>query len=187
MINLHIIGDSHARVNTWGNIRVEGLNIICHYIEGKTCASFGIERPFIAEIKKEDWVCFCFGWIDCWYHLRKDHSIYKDITNKIVENYFYALSQYNYEKIFIFNVLPPVNPGTNIKEDKREYVREYFTYMNDCLREKCAKFGYIFFDVYKDYVSGEGYFDERFKDSCVHIKDTKFLVEFLNNYIKNTA
>jgi len=186
MINLHIIGDSHAREFTWGGINITGLNIICHYLIDKTCAAFGIERPSIYEmgVRKNDWVCFCFGEIDCRVHIGRNKEYYKEIIDKIVENYFFAINQYKIAKKFVFNVVPSniqatasasPFPSTGTDEERRCYVR----FFNECLKNRCGEFGFIYFDVYDKYADENGYFNLQYRDDCGHIANPIFLTEFL--------
>lgn len=182
MINLHIIGDSHARIETWGGIQIEGLNIICHYLPGKTCVAFSTERPSISDmgVKKEDWVCFCFGWIDCWFHVMQYNDNYKQIIDKIADLYFYTLKQIDVSKIFVFNITPAVPYEIESeKGDKRNYIK----YMNKCLKKKCEETGFIYFDVYDKYVGDKDFFNTEYKDNCVHIKNPVFLTEFLKKFV----
>ena len=140
MINLHTIGDSHASEITWGNVKVEGLNIIYHHLGPVTCASFGMGYPMV-DIPKSDWICFCFGEIDCRDHIGKHKEFYRETIDKIVENYFYAINQYEVDRKFVFNVVPANIqataagdpwPCTGTDEERKEYVR----YFNECLSEE---------------------------------------------------
>ena len=187
MPNLHIIGDSHS-IYSWGKINIDGVNILSHHLGPRTCAWFGFEKPIIP-IDRKDWVCFCFGEIDCRDHLGL-YEDYKAVTDKIVENYFYAISLYEAEKIFVFNVPPAVIqktaagdpwPCTGTDEERREYVK----YFNKCLKEKCEKTGYIFFDVHDKYSDEDGFFNLKYRDNCVHINDPVFLIDFLNEVVNS--
>lgn len=188
MQNLHVIGDSHSMEVTWGGIDV--VNIISHHLGPWTCAWFGIEKPII-EFNPEDWVCFCFGEIDCRDNLGLSTN-WREITDKIVENYFYTISLYKAEKIFVFNIPPAVIqktaagnpwPCTGTDEERRKYVK----YFNASLKRKCTEYNYIFFDVHDKYADDEGYFNLAYRDHCVHINNPIFLIEFLNEVINNTA
>ena len=191
MINFHVIGDSHARSFTWGGIKIEGLNIISHWIIDKTCAGFSIERPCITDlgIKEDDWVCFCFGEIDCRTNIGKYKENYKEIIDKIIENYFYTINQYEVGKKFVFNVVPaniqatainpPNFPSAGTDEERRGYVR----YFNECLRNNCLKNGIVFIDVYDKYANEDGFFNLRYRDNCGHIANPIFIQEFLNESI----
>jgi len=180
MPNLHVIGDSHSMDVTWGG--VTAVNVISHHLGPHTCAWFGFTKPMIP-IDKKDWVCFCFGEIDCRDNIGK-YDLWKPIVDVIVENYFYTISLYEAEKIFVFSVPPAVRqktaagdpwPCTGTDEERREYVK----YFNQCLKGGCEKMGYIFFDVHDKYADEDGFFNLKYRDHCVHIKDPVFLNEFL--------
>ena len=171
---------------TWGGVNI--VNVISHHLGPHTCAWFGFEKPLIP-VDKEDWVCFCFGEIDCRDNLGK-YENYREITDKIVENYFNAISQYEAAKIFVFNVVPAVIqstasgdpwPCTGTDEERREYVR----YFNKSLKAKCTEYDYIFFDVHDKYADENGFFNLKYRDNCVHITDPIFLNEFLNEIINS--
>lgn len=181
MINFHTIGDSHASKVTWGKVKADGLNIITHHLGPMTCASFGMKRPVI-EIGESDWVCFCFGEIDCRDHLGKSEN-YKELTDKIVDNYFYAISLYKGRK-FVFSVVPANIQATaagdpwpcvGTDEQRREYVR----YFNECLKRKCAETGVMFLDVHDKYADENGYLNIKYRDAGTHIIDPVFINEFL--------
>jgi len=165
---------------TWGGVNV--VDIVSHHIGPHTCAWFGFTKPMIP-IDKKDWVCFCFGEIDCRDNIGK-YDLWKPIVDVIVENYFYTISLYEAEKIFVFSVPPAVRqktaagdpwPCTGTDEERREYVK----YFNQCLKGGCEKMGYIFFDVHDKYADEDGFFNLKYRDHCVHIKDPVFLNEFL--------
>jgi len=181
MRNLHVIGDSHAREYTW-DFSVEGLNIICHHLGPKTAASFGVDKKDYG-FTAEDWVCFCFGEIDCRDNVGR-YENWKAIIRRIADDYFYAISL-NRGRKFVLSVPPAVIqstaagdpwPCTGTDEERREYVH----YMNGCFRAKCLEYGYTFFDVHDKYAEN-GFFNLKYRDHCVHIADPVFLKEFLQN------
>jgi hypothetical protein len=185
---LHIIGDSHASETIWGSIQIEGLTIICHNLSPMTCASFGLRKDIrdALDINQNDWGCFCFGEIDCRNNIGKHKENYRDIIDKIAENYFDAISQLILNKVFVFNVVPAVRANTAHEgpligpdEERREYVR----YMNECFAEQCYLYDYVFFNVFDKYTDIDGYFNVEYKDMSVHIANPIFLTEFLLNNI----
>lgn len=187
---LHVIGDSHASDYIWEGLGINGLQIISHHLGPKTCAWFGMYKPII-EVNKEDWICFCFGEIDCRDNIGL-HANWKKITDKIIENYFHAISLYEADKIFVFNIPPAVIqktaegdpwPCTGTDEERRKYVR----YFNRSLKNRCSDTGYIFFDVHDKYADENGYFNLKYRDNCVHINDPVYLIEFLNEIINSPA
>jgi hypothetical protein len=180
MINFHTIGDSHASEITWGKVNVPGLNIISHHLGPMTAASFGITKPMV-NIEDNEWVCFCFGEIDCRDHIGKNKVYYKEITDKIVENYLFAVRQYKGKK-FIMSVVPANIqasaagdpwPCVGSDEERREYVR----YFNECLRNNCGDI--IFLDIHDKYADQQGYINIRYRDAGTHIIDPVFINEFL--------
>ena len=93
------------------------------------------------------------------------------------------VEQYNKIKTCVYNIVPPVqkeitpeNPeypylGTN--EERRNYV----TFSNKLISEKCNEFGYLFIDIYNQHSDENGYL--KYSDGTLHIGTTKFLEEFL--------
>ena len=51
-------------------------------------------------------------------------------------------------------------PYLGTDEERKMYV----LYFNEKLKEKCAEYGYVFFDVYDKYVDVEGFLDEELSD-----------------------
>ncbi len=184
MVNLHVIGDSHARLTTWGG--VECVSIISHWLGPVTCASFGMQRLLI-DIGLNDWVCFCFGEIDCRNHLGK-HINWRDIAVKIVDNYFESINCYKAEKIFVFSIVPAniqataPNPWPCVGTDQER--RMFVKYMNELYKDRCSKYGFIFLDVHDKYADENGFFNLKYRDFCGHIADSVFINEFLNEIIE---
>lgn len=190
MITFHTIGDSHASTIVWG-FTVDGFTIVCHTDYARTCAWFGITKPPVESfgVKKEDWVCFCFGEVDCRNNIGEYLDDYRQLIDKIVENYFYAMSQYEAARVFVFNVPPTVRqstipgvvtPAFNGTDDQR---LEFTRYMNECFRRKCEEYHFVFFDVYDKYADSEGYFNLVYRDDCFHIANPVYLIEFLNKQL----
>lgn len=190
-MRIHTIGDSHSYFG-W-------TDIVNHHLGPLLCYSFGkdpVQRCNIRSfgIQSGDVLIFCLGEIDCRCHIHKyvSNRNYQDIIKEIVEDYFkaiYSLTQSMNITVCVYNIVPPViksqspqNPqfphlGTD--EERRQYV----LYFNEQLREKCSQYGYIFFDVYDKYVNSEGFLSTQLSDGLVHIKNGKYISEFIDNHI----
>ena len=89
---LHTFGDSHSHF-PWEGFVVDALKIKVHHLGPKTCASFGFEKFSVLNIKngydvnEGDIVCFSFGEVDCRSNVHKHREQYKELLDKIVENY----------------------------------------------------------------------------------------------------
>jgi hypothetical protein len=124
---LHTIGDSHS-IYPWNKINIDGLTVKTHHLGSITCASFGVRKLNIVNIKngldykknpftvnEGEIVCFCFGEIDCRSHISKPKNlkIYQTLIDEIVLRYFEAINlnveQYKDLTTLVFNVVPARN------------------------------------------------------------------------------
>jgi hypothetical protein len=191
----HTYGDSHASSEHggWGNIQIDGLKILTNWLGPKLMHSFGRDSNIILnydQINNNDFICFCFGEIDCRAHVHKYKEKYKESIDELIKKYFEAIAvNISYlkvnVKICIYNIVPPLKRddggflgeiialGTD--EDRLKYTR----YMNKKLKEYCKTHGYIFFDVYKSYSCINGYLNKSYSDNNCHIRDSIFISETL--------
>lgn len=127
MMTLHTVGDSHS-IYPWNKVNINGLVVKTHHLGSVTCASFGVRKlnmvnikngedykktPFI--VNEGDMVCFCFGEIDCRSHICKPQNLkkYQILIDEIILRYFDAIKlnveQYKDLTTLVFNVVPPKN------------------------------------------------------------------------------
>lgn len=197
-MTIHTFGDSHASNIYSGWKDCDG--VISHHLGPVLCYSFGKEKLFRCDIsnfdiKNNDSVVFCFGEIDCRCHVNK-HITYKKtfdiIINEIVCNYADAIKiniencKVKLKTICIYNVVPPVN-SYNTSENKvypflgsDDERKSYVLYFNKRLKEICEEYGWIFFDIYDFYTDTNGFLNKELSDGGVHIKNGRFLKEFIN-------
>ena len=57
--------------------------------------------------------------------------------------------------------------------------KSYVLYMNECLRVECAKYGYLFIDIYDAYCDSDGYMNMKMSDGSTHIQQPRYLAEFI--------
>jgi len=187
-MRLHVIGDSHASKRVWSGVRVRGLKIICHHIGDMTCAGFGLSSLDVAllGVKPSDWVCFCVGEIDCRVHMA-EHENWKELTDKIVDNYMQKIATVQAARVFVFSVPPAVRRKQSQANEDFPYNGDdlervvYVRYMNNRLMQGCFAHGFTFFDVHDKYADPDGLFTLKYKDFCVHIADPVFITEFLKH------
>jgi hypothetical protein len=194
---IHTFGDSHS-LFAWRDI----IDVVIHYksIGSRLCYSFGRDKLKLLDIKKEvlpeDVVIFCFGEIDCRYHVGKHVSIeksYQKVIDEIIEKYFIAIDlnvkQVENLKVGVYNVPPVESPKTSWVIDPHEKRKpagsdddrkKYASYFNEELDRKCKENGYIFINVWKKYLDSDGYLDVKYSCGRQHISNPIFLVEFLN-------
>jgi hypothetical protein len=195
-MQIHTIGDSHSG-NGWDQK-------IQHWLGPILCYSFGKEkldrcdiRNF--DIKDGDTIVFCFGEIDCRCHVHKhitESTTYRDIIDDIVANYFEAiklnitmLSEIKLNKVCVYNVVPTVKKENKYESLEFPYLgtdeerKTYVLYFNKKLKEKCAEYGYVFFDVYDKYIDVDGFLNEELSDGNVHIRDGVHIREFISEYL----
>jgi hypothetical protein len=194
---LHTFGDSHSgqlEGMNWRTIDIDNLQIASHWLGPVTCASFGFRKDELVQarqfINDGDIVCFCFGEIDCRTHIHKHRDNYKQVIDKIIENYFYAIQvSVNNVTVMVMSV-PPIShrchevclhehPLIGSDEDRREYV----LYFNAQLKKFCDIYNYIYFDVYTDYCGEDGYIIKELSDGYLHIRDGKFMKQRLMQII----
>ena len=204
-MKIHTFGDSHS-VNGWDTI--DHPIIYKHHLGAKLCYSIGINNINMTETKKlynsdetisvedGDVVIFSLGEIDCRCHIHKhinDKNTYMSIIDEIVKNYAIAIetsiSGFKNLIVCIYNVVPPVNkhncheyapqPFLGSDEERKQYV----LYFNKKLREVCMEKKYIFFDIYDKYTDEFGFLSKALSDDNVHIKDGKYIKEFLTHHV----
>ena len=208
-MQFHTYGDSHSSEHgSWTTIEIDNLSIVTNWLGPKLMYSFGRDKNII--IKKEqinegDYVCFCFGEIDCRAHIYKYEPNWKVAIDKLVFEYFSAIS-INVSclniKTCVYNAVPQIDrrrpenqwmtkwdesnssdpnylPAIGMDEDRRKYT----LYMNKKLKEFCDLYGYIFFDVYDQYEDEEGFLNPIYSDGNCHIKDPIFIIDKLKKII----
>ena len=207
MKQFHTYGDSHSSEHgSWTMINLENIKIVTNWLGPKLMYSFGRDKDII--IKKEqindgDYICFCFGEIDCRAHVYRYETSWRQTIDNLVVEYFLAISK-NVSglnvKTCVYNAVPQVDrrktenqwmtewdinnshdknylPAIGTDEDRRKYT----LYMNEKLKEFCGIYGYIFFDIYDKYVDDEGFLNPVYSDGNCHIKDPIFIIEKLQN------
>ena len=189
-MSVHTIGDSHSTIEHGWPAIVQN-----HHLGAKLCFSIGRDKLDILDIrnyniKNGDIVIFSFGEIDCRAHIHK-HLPYEESINGIVERYFETI-KLNIDvsglniKTCVYNVPPPPrkngiweNPEFPF-EGSDEERKTYSLYFNKKLKEKCQDYGYTFFDIYDKYIDDDGFLIREMSDGNVHIKDGKYISEFLS-------
>mgnify|MGYP003325478358 CR=1 FL=1 len=195
---IHTFGDSHAG-SGWRELE----NVVTHNLGAILCYSFGNENLKRCNIsnfnnKNGDSVVFCFGEIDCRCHIKKhinNENTYQHIIDNIVSKYIEAIQlnikecKVKLKNICIYNVVPPVEKHNTKENPKYPFLgsnqerKSYILYFNEQLKEKCYEHNWIFVDVYDKYCDGNGFLRKDLSDGNVHIKNPKFLKEFILKHI----
>ena len=192
-MSIHTIGDSHSN-NGW-------IGIVNHHIGPVLSYSFGKEKLDRCDIRKfnikdGDTIIFCLGEIDCRCHIHKhvtQTTPYQDIINNIVDNYIEAIelnvsvSQLKLKNVCVYNVVPPIQKSNT--PENREYPflgtdeerKQYVLYFNKKLKEKCSEKGYIFFDIYDNYIDTNGFLRKDMSDGTVHIRNGDYINKFMKD------
>jgi hypothetical protein len=194
-MTIHTFGDSHCRFgfdkSTYG-VKTNGISAV-------TMQNFGRFKLDVLDVsqfnvQEGDYVCFSFGEIDCRCHIHKFKEQYKELIEKIVENYMDAIKEnankFSDLKVMVYNVPPtlrasPFNwnteyPMLGSNEERITYIK----YMNEKLKENCKKNNFIFFDVYDSYVGEDGFMKYELSDGRIHIDNPIYIDEFFKNIIK---
>jgi hypothetical protein len=194
---IHTIGDSHS-AGGWGDIS----GVLVHWVGPKLCYSIGRDGITIEDsygVKEGDVVVFCFGEIDCRFHVYRysQNGIgYQVVIDYIVDAYFRsirtAVSKFKSLRTCVYNVVPAIEaagisvnseqPFLGTDDDRQMYVR----YFNRKLKEKCAEYNYTFVDVHDSYTNARGFISKELNDGSVHIKEPKFLKMFVDTHLRPT-
>jgi hypothetical protein len=194
---MHTFGDSHCVIG-WDSIFFllnKRIVINIHYVGPKLMHSFGRDKLNLLDISKYnvkngDIVCFCFGEIDCRCHVYKYRiEDYKKVIDKLVEDYINAIEanirQYNNIITCIYNVVPPIQKLNTLENPDYPYLgsdknrKDYVLYMNEKLLEKCKEKKFVFINIYDKYCDENGFLNKKLSDGSVHIKNPKYLEEFI--------
>jgi hypothetical protein len=190
---LHTVGDSHSYAG-WPS------ETITHYLGAPLCYTFGKEvlnkcdiRDF--DLKEGDTLVFCFGEIDCRCHVHKhinEHTTYESIIDEIIDSYINAvnvnlITVQTKIKVCLYNVIPPIRkldmeenpefPFLGTDEERKKYI----LYFNKTLKTRCEENGFIFFDIYDNYLDDEGFLRRDMGDGNVHIADGIHLSNFIRD------
>lgn len=197
---IHSFGDSHAD-HPWGAIKLNDIQIKVHILrppnEPMTCSSFGFNKLNYLniqdfDVKDGEVVCFSFGETDCRFHVHKHKEIYKEVIDKIIENYFLAIKvnieQFNNIQVIIVT-LPPVVQFTSMKKkfsvlgedfERKKYV-EYF---NSQITKKCLEYKYNVLNTYNLYLNESGYMNKLYGDIYCHIMNPIYFQDELIKILK---
>jgi len=196
-IKLHTFGDSHCGFHecNWNAIKIDNVEIKSHWIGAVTCASFGVRKLGVLNIKEYDVndgdvVCFSFGEIDVRTKMHILGNRYKKFIDRSVKNYFEAIkiniSQFKDLKVMV-SCIPPVAKDANDRYyptiGSNEERKQYTEYMNMMLQRECNEYGYVFFNIYKQYSGDDGYMKPSMSDGHVHIKDARYMKSELLNIL----
>lgn len=192
---IHTLGDSHS-YSGWSNI-------INHHIGPMLCYTFGQKKLGVCDIRRcniqnGDTIVFCFGEIDCRCHIHKHITTditYQHIIDDIISNYIEGItdiittSQLQLKNVCIYNVVPPVkqyntreNPAFPFLGSDNER-KSYVLYFNQQLKQRCIENKFIFFDIYDRYIDENGFLKKELSDNNVHIKNGKYIQEFIEKYL----
>lgn len=182
---IHTFGDSHSRFG-WQQIKKYKIKI--NHLGPKLMFSFGKEKNKLIDLTKYtlssgDAVIYCFGEIDCRCHIHKYvvNDDYQSIIDPIVDNYISAIIlNINYYsnkniKTCVYSITPPVIAATSKENPDFPFLgsdhqrKKYHTYMNQKIKEKCAEYNIIFFDVSNLYSDDGGFLKKELSDGICHI------------------
>lgn len=210
MATIYTFGDSHAsKLSGWGNITIPNTTIHTYHIGPKLMYSFGRDGLSLLNITDDrfnprptanDYVIYCFGEIDCRYHIHKYRPTFKDTIESMVEEYMKAIALnaglVNGINTAVYNVVPTRNvkiQNTGVPKflmsseyphlGSNEERIEYTLYTNECLKKRSREYGYLYFDVYDRYCGIDGCLNLELSDGTVHIRDGKYIEEFINNHM----
>jgi hypothetical protein len=198
-MTIHTVGDSHC-VNGWSSLHVK-----THHIGALLCYSFGKDKlnriniRNFRNIRNGDTIIFCLGEIDCRCHIHKhvsETNTYQSIIDSIVSNYMDAIklniceAGLSFKYVCVYNVVPPIEKHNTHENPEYPYLgtdeerKNYVTYFNAKLHEKCKENNFVFFDVYEKYADERGFLRKDLSDNNVHIRNGIYLTEFIETYLQ---
>lgn len=187
---VYTVGDSHS-IQPWHKIPFVDTNpcgpMTMHHVGINPTHVDGSPILYVESFPKNAIVVFCWGEIDCRWHVHKFQP-WKDTIDKLVEDYLVVVR--NNAKItpniWLFNVVPPPHRSTAIEsagfpflgsdDERLQYVR----YMNSLL----AKSGFPFVDVYDRYADPDGFLIYEMSDAHVHLRDPQPLEDWLLEHVE---
>ena len=191
MSKIITFGDSHSMFG-WPKY------IINHHIGPRLAYSFGRDKlKFLDltqyDIDEGDHIIFCFGEIDCRCHVNKRHDNYTHNISNILYNYVDAIEQNlvkldKHVNVWLYNVVPPAIKGTFWENPDQPLIgtdaqrKEYVQCFNKGLALHCILKGWKFFNIYDKYTNHNGMLNPELSDGNVHIKDGKYIEEFIKTH-----
>jgi hypothetical protein len=147
-------------------------------------------------MQDDDTIIFSLGEIDCRCHVYKhinNTTTYQQIIDNIIVKYFeaikinIALSGITFKHICVYNIIPPANKHNSRENPKQPFLgsneerKNYVLYFNAKLQELCKINNYMFFDIYDKYTDINGFLRKDLSDGHVHIKDGRYIIEFVKD------
>jgi len=194
-MTIYTIGDSHSGSGWTNTTQITLGPLLCYSFGKEKLNRFDIRK--YNDIKDGDTIIFCLGEIDCRCHIHKhitEQITYQTIIDDIVNNYFEAIklnvsiTQIKLKNICVYNVVPPIQKYNTREHRNYPYLgsdeerKQYVLYFNTKIKEKCIENAYIFFDIYDKYIDGNGFLRKDLSDDNVHIKNGKYIMEFVKEH-----
>lgn len=195
-MSIHVFGDSHGSNIHSGWRDCNG--VLCNHLGPMLCYTFGNKKGRFNidkyRVRDNDTIIFCFGEIDCRCHIWKYINVsrtYENIIDDIIEKYVESIKRCTNNRklknICIYNVVPPIEKKRLLGIENKDYPllgsdeerRSYVLYFNKCIERVCNENGWIFFDVYDKYINERGYLKDDLSDGNIHIRDGRYLKEFI--------
>ena len=187
MVVFHTFGDSHAsrEHSVWTFALPDPHKLSTHWLGPVLMHSFGT-RGLPAALSSygvvpNDWVCFCFGEIDCRCHVHKhvtDSYPYQAVIDELICRYMARIAETVATvpdiRVAVYMVPPPVQkdivasnaafPFLGSDEDRVAYTR----YANAALQVACTLYNYAFVNAYDAYTTCDGFLEGSKSDGCNH-------------------
>jgi hypothetical protein len=115
--------------------------------------------------------------------------IIDNLIAKYLERIKESIHHFNKLHACVYNIVPPVQKDTVENSvgypflGSDEYRKAYHLYFNSRLKEKCAEYGFIFFDIYDKYCDENGFLNKQLSDGIVHIGNGIFIREFIEQQL----
>ena len=195
-ITIHTFWDSHA-VFAWNKILSKKLHIVTHTLWPKLMYSVWRDWLNLLDISKpeywvKDWdnIVFCFGEIDCRCHIHKYQLKWvKNVIESMIDSYMETIvdnvSLFRKLKVYVYNVVPPASNSWRDNDPDFPFLWSdndrlwYVMRMNNQIKSRCEDLGFTYVDIFDQYSDIENMLDERYSDGHVHIKNPKYLQQFL--------
>ena len=184
------VGDSHS-MYTFSGIAAE-----TRHLGPVTMHRVGRDGPWLADqvrdvVADDCVIVFCVGEIDVRCHVHRqivEHGRNEgEVVESLVNGYADALRYCRHPHIAVLAVVPPCRfldpmhnpefPFVGTHEDRLRYTRG----VNTALRKACHENQWTYVDVSEPYQDSEGFLRRDRSDGCVHIGDTTYVRQVLQN------
>jgi len=152
---------------------------------------------------EDDILIFAFGEVDCRCHIMRQILLGREedeVISELVKNYLKCISTHTtpFRAIIVTGVIPPTEqndyeringpirhefPFVGTDEERVRFTQK----VNTTLENGCKELSFHYFYPYKNYTRPNGCLKYELSDRCVHIGDTRMVLEELERLLLNSS